>query len=354
MSATVLYYPNVSLVAPRPANSSQDYEKTDTNLLKTALLLWDSIEVIVPYADFGVRPFISEQQQDEQREIEQAFEHVVRERSVTDLEKEEVHKSVEKMIKTGLPAWLEFQVRVDNFDMYPEKLLNKTWQLLCDAKVAKPGRKGGTEYFGLQRSLGLVLMNIIADVCAGKTREKVTNYIDAHDACGRVFAAQNGGEVEIKPSSAAHKRLVSVSLLGANVNAVSLANLLRLREREKEDGFLPMLRENYRKFVNEYVTQLKNVTKPQDIANVEDAFKTATANDFRHLNKELRLRAAGVVIGSVAAGFLSFAGFGADPTLGSALGMTASLPVFSLARQSSLEKHKTAWLYQAASPIQPY
>jgi hypothetical protein len=169
-----------------------------------------------------------------------------------------------------------------------------------------------------------------------------------------VFAAQNGGKLDVRPSSVAHKRLVSVSLQGANVNAVSLSSLVRLREREKEDGFLPVLRQNYRKHVDVYIDRLKQVTKSQDVANIEAAFKTDTADDFRHLNKELQLRAAGVFLGSIAVGLLSFAGFGGDPSLGGALALTASIPAFRLARQSSLEKHKTSWLYQAGSPMQPY
>jgi hypothetical protein len=353
MSATVLYYPNVTLASPRPINQSQDYEKTDTNLLKTALLLWDAVEIIVPYGEFSVPRYIAEEQRDEERDIDRAFEQVVRPRVVTDSEKEEVHKVVEKLVKNEMPNWLIFEPRVDNFNMYPNKLLPKTWELLCDAHVAEPGSDPGGEHYGLQRSLGLILMNIIADVCSGKTKEKITNYVDAHDACARLCAAQNGGELENHQPSAAHKHLVSISLKGANVNDVSLSNLVRLRERESEDGFLPGLRENYRKYVDEYINRLKQVSKPQDVAEIEAEFEKSTIKDFQHLNQMLRLQAGGVVIGSVVVASLTFALSGGNPLVVAA-GMAASIPAFRLTRQNALESHKTSWLYRVSSPIQPY
>jgi len=40
MSTVALYYPNVTIVVPRHAGQTQDYDRTDLKLLTTAILLW--------------------------------------------------------------------------------------------------------------------------------------------------------------------------------------------------------------------------------------------------------------------------------------------------------------------------
>ena len=65
MNTAALYYPNVTIVAPRHAGQSRNYDRTDLKLLTTAVLLWDSLEVIVPYPGFEPPPMIGERQRDQ-------------------------------------------------------------------------------------------------------------------------------------------------------------------------------------------------------------------------------------------------------------------------------------------------
>jgi len=74
MSTIALYYPNVTIVAPRFAGQSQDYDRTDLSLLTTAALLWDAVEVIVPFPGFHVSPVIGTGQNQQESSIREAEE----------------------------------------------------------------------------------------------------------------------------------------------------------------------------------------------------------------------------------------------------------------------------------------
>jgi hypothetical protein len=224
--------------------------------------------------------------------------------------------------------------------MYPEKLSQKIWEFLREAGLV---REGGYEF---TRDFALVLMGQIADICAGGTREKITNYVDAHDALTRLTAAQNEPVQDFKPDTeSAYTTLTTISLKSVDVGKISLSKLVALRKREAEDGLLPLLRANFHKEVELYVKRLKTEVKTKnDVDQIEREFERAMRNDFRNLEAMLELESGALVFTKAVKALMDLVSFNLPAIFGS---VADGLPTFKLKKQLVLEKHSTAWLYVA-------
>jgi hypothetical protein len=111
---------------------------------------------------------IGQKQKDNEKAIREAFEMVVKPRALTDAEKHQLLVTLQELIAKGVPETLRFKPQVDNYNMYPEKLSPGIWDLLNSAGLISDGTHG---YYGLQRDFGLIMMGLIADICAGGTRK---------------------------------------------------------------------------------------------------------------------------------------------------------------------------------------
>jgi hypothetical protein len=340
MSTTALYYPNVTVLAPRLAGQNQTANHTDLKLLTTAVLLWDSLEVIVPVPGFGVNPIIGENQKELEKPIREAFELVIKPRAPSDPEKDLVHARLEKLIAKGVPKTLLFESRVDNFNMYPDKLSPPSWKLLRDSGLANDSGHG---YHGLRRDAGLIVMGMIADVCAGGTRSKVTNYTDAQEAFCRLIAVQNGAEQDFQPDvQGAYTNLVSLSVRSVDAGKFPLDRLVALRQREKEDGLLPPLRKNYRAAIDRCVERIKTEAKSKaDVELIEKEFEQDIRDDFRHLQEMMRLEFGDTIIEKGKAILTAVL----KQDWAEAIGPFLNLPSFKLKKQEMLEAHQSSWLY---------
>jgi hypothetical protein len=342
MSTAALYYPNVTIVAPRHAGQSQNFDRTDLKLLTTAVLLWDSLEVIVPFPGFEPHPMIGEGQRDEEKAISEAFELVVTARALTDEEKAKLYIQLKKLIAGGIPDTLRFKVEVDNYNMYPEKLSPEIWELLQGPGLVSDG---SDRYYGLRRDFGLIVMGLIADICAGGTRRKVTNYRDAHEAYSRLIAAQFGAIQDFQPDvQRAYTTLASLSLKSVDAGKLPLSKLVELRRREQEDGLLPPLRKNYRAAIDRYVERIKEAKSPADVELIEHEFASEIRDDFRHLKEMLKLEAGDMALTKGTTVLTSILSHNWASLLGS---ITNALPSYQLKRQQTLEKHQSAWLHVA-------
>jgi hypothetical protein len=340
MSTTALYYPNVTIVAPRQAGQSQNYNQTDLKLLTTAMLLWDELEVIVPYRGFQPEPVIGENQMNEEHAIRKAFEMVVKPRALSDDELYRLFNELKTLISKGVPDTLRFKLQVDNYNMYPEKLSPAIWEYLKEAGLTGDGSMG---YYGLQRDFALILMGLIAEICAGGTRIKVTNYRDAHAAFSHLVATQNGIVPDYQPAEElAPSTLVSISLKAVDAGRFPLDKLIQLRQREQEDGLLPPLRRNYRAAVDKYVERIRKEAKSKvDMELIEREFELEIRDDFRHLQEMMRLEFGDTIITK---GVAILTAISKQDVVG-AVGPLLNLPSFKLKKQQILEKHQSAWLY---------
>lgn len=342
MSTAALYYPNVTVVDPRRSGESQDYTQTDIGLLSTAILLWDSLEVIVPWEGFRIPVEVGRSQLEEDEAIRDAFELVVKPRALTEKEKQKVHTRLADLISKGVPNSLRFEVQVDNFNMYPSKMLPETWDMLKDAGLSSIGTYG---YQGLQRDFALVVMGVVAEICAGKTKRKVTNYSDAHSAYSRLIGAREEEEPDFKPDlQGAYGSFASIGLKAVDATEFPLQKLVELRKREEKDGLLPPLRRNYRNALDRYVERLsKEAESASDVQQIESEFEAEIRDDFRHLREILKLERADATLKGTSILAALFSG----KWLTAAGSLMSAFPAYKLKRQLVLEKHSSSWLHVA-------
>ena len=338
MSTIALYYPNATIVDPRRAGLRQSFQKTDLKLLTTAALLWDELQVISPYGGFSVEPVISQDQKPQEESIRQAFDLFIKPRVLKAVEKEKLLTEIKSLISGGVPPVYHFTVKADNFEIYPEKISVEIWECLRNAHLMD-------ENYRVSRDFGLILMGMIADLCAGETISKVTNYNDAHNAYTRLVAARNGIQMDFEPNShEAYTTLTTISLRSVNAGAFPLDRLVKARLNEDRDGILPPLRRNYRAAVDRYVNRITTEAKSlNDVQQIESEFKSEIVADFNNLRELLQLQLA---IPLLTAGFSCLAAISGQPLVAlTALGL--GLPTYRLRRNETLQKSITGWLHTA-------
>jgi hypothetical protein len=151
---SALYYPHTEI--------------RSEGLLKTSLMLWDRLLVIVPFADF--KPHY------DSPESRKSFELIGKCHSPSDSEKKQAHDLVEDFATRPLPdAFSYFSVQDPNeiYEVYPQKLLPETWRILQQAGLA--GAPLADADYPTTGPTGLSLMSLLADCCAGDTLVRVTD-----------------------------------------------------------------------------------------------------------------------------------------------------------------------------------
>src|SRR5262249_17946148 len=74
-----------------------------------------------------------------------------------------------------------------------KKFLPKTWEVLKASKLAVPGR-GEFDDWLMTRNVGLAVMSILADACAGSQKRTVTDQSRSYNLLARSIAHIHGGE----------------------------------------------------------------------------------------------------------------------------------------------------------------
>src|ERR1700682_3745337 len=113
---SALYYPHTTI--------------RSENILKRALLLWDKIEYIVP--EEGYRPHYAS------KLFAEAAEIVAKPHVPSREEKKKAHQQIEDLAASSLPDAFYFQSwdAQGDYEIYPQKLLPDTWDLLRQAQIA--------------------------------------------------------------------------------------------------------------------------------------------------------------------------------------------------------------------------
>jgi hypothetical protein len=351
-AARALYYPHSRLV-------TQSREYVDLNLLKTSLLLWDSVRIVVPSRghDLLPRKLLRPYSPTEIKHIHEAFELVIDAHEPSAQEQEDSHAKVRELVEAGLPKWLTFDMERgslppgDTYQIYGTKLQERTWSLLRHEEVVRSKTVGAFEDYEMRGALGLCLMTILADACAGSRRQKITNIPDAHAAFTRVTAATLGGKPMSKAAPkdpAASVQLATATMPLIDARGAKLSKLVALRKQEGKDGLLPKLRANYR-------AELEKAAEGLESANEEDRrdaisdFHKGMQGDLNELKRTLRLSGSIPLIGAF--GALVLAPFSAPVAPGAAaVAALAAIPKFRLDRMATLQKHPAAYLYLAHAP----
>lgn len=345
---TALYYPHIVVASE--------------GLLKNALLLWDSVEVICPFGEFP-------QMQGDAERL-RAFQAIARPLRPSDEEKRAAHEAIIELADSGLPDWFfPERVREDlRYTIYPEKLLPETWDALLETQLARPVvgdidppmsrwdhmrlvETAEREAYETTHAFGLTMLSIIADCCAGETKQLVTDELDSYLALDRYLKLIGGAKPEWR-RRADYDRLVTLSLKTLDVSDVSVETLVTMRERESGRPDLRAMRHAYVRKLDTYVDRLrKEARSSRDITEIERTFEQEIADDVALLRHELKTEGKKVIFskGIVGAAAIAIAGTFVHPMAGSAIAAGALYKAkveYRAARNRSLDKHGLSWLYE--------
>jgi hypothetical protein len=352
---TALYYPHIAI--------------ENEGLLKNALLLWDSVELICPFGQFPREPNGAVQRA--------AFVAIARPLQPSAEDRKDAHDALIELAESDLPEWF-FPDQVNEnlrYTIYPAKFMPETWEALQRTRLARPKigdidppmpasairqiqEDAHREAFETTEAFGLTMLSVLADCCAGATKQLVTDETDSYVALDNYLKLIAGAKKPLLKRSP-HDRLVTLSLSTADVSSVDLRALLKVRQKEDEQPNLRQMRHNYVAKLDAYIDRLRTEARNRgDIAEIERLFQEEVADDIALLKEELKDEAKKVIFSkefAAAAVALSWTFF--EPVLGS-VGTAGALyrakVQYRAARNKTLSNHAMSWLYEAKGRIKPY
>jgi hypothetical protein len=363
---TALYYPHSSLTNPE--------------LIKSALLLWDRVEYIKPNWYVGPHDPFWNASNEEKKQLSEAVELIGVGREPTKAEKNSVHEELEKLLESDLPDWIVFTPDNPNaiYSMFPDKLLPKTWDMLRHKGLAglTPAFAHGQGFhdWSMHKTLGLLVMSLLAKACAGTQKMMITDESDAYATWTRCLTKETNGRYgkldladDVGPES---QLLVTTSISVLSAKSINLQSLLKVRRREMEgkDTVLPTLRIKYYSEFKRFLDTLRECKTETDRTEIQRQFKHAMRLDVERLRRELKVEKRKVMWSNeMVAGLVFTAGTFLAPYLSSAIGigelginiapvtglLGASALVrtqiqFQEAERKTLESHPMSWLYVAS------
>lgn len=268
---SALYYPHTSV--------------QHEGIIKTALLLWDKLEYVVPHESY--RP--------EYRNglIAEAMNIVGAPRVPTEAEKRRAHAHIEELTQRQLPTQFYFNRERPNaykhhYEVWPQKLLPKTWDLLRESQWA--GELLGNSDYPMTEPAGLTVMSVLADCCAGTTRTRITDRDAAYATLSNILGSDSRSRLaDRKPVD---EQLVAITLSIIDAPSMSLGKLVEFRKREVGQGghAIRDLRHRYLGGLEAYVNKLKSEDATEsDALEIKREFEQKMKDDLAHLREELGL-----------------------------------------------------------------
>jgi hypothetical protein len=244
---TALYYPHTAV--------------RDPGLLKTALLLWDRLEFITPSPNYKLRSY------DQNKEVDEALDLIGYGLYPRHYQQVQAHAAIEDLATSQLPKdflWEESSLEDSHYLVYPQKFLPETWDVLKSANLAVPSDLGEYEDWSMKRNVGLAIMSILADACAGSEKRTVTDQIHSYHLLARSITQIHGGEYG--KSSDAATRLVTIALKIVDADQFTLSELIAFRKQEHgtEEHAVRRLRHNFMSAVDNYVERISGCEGRQD------------------------------------------------------------------------------------------
>lgn len=336
---TAIYYPHISIQTEK--------------VLKNALLLWDKIEYMVP--DRYHRPSYATP------ELEEAAELIAEPLVPSEAIKKETHKQIVNLVEAGLPDWFYFPLkkRTPLYNIYPQKFLPETYEFLRNQRMARPSKKEDFAGFETPRFLGLAIMSILADNCAGTQKRTLTDELASYSMLSRYITAMHQGEYGNVSSD--YERLVTLSLRTIDTNNIDLSRMIELRrDEEKQNGsFLRELRSNYREAIDTWATRMGTEARTEDDEReIERAFEADLSTDLNKLKESLKVGAREAFFSKDGiVSILALPGILVQPPVISLIGVGAlinSVSNYNAKRRNALRTHVMSWLYVSKARFQPW
>jgi len=343
-----LYYPHTDITNPV--------------ILKNALLLWDSLETIVPRS--GWLP----QRVKNDRLVNEAVDLIVRPRVPSAPERTEAHHALQDIAKTGALSSLLAEappgLRRREFLIYPEKFLDQTWHMLQQGGMAR--WVAAESDYGVPAVVGFLMMSLLADACAGTQVQKVTDRVDAYawlsEAHARALGSPHVTGLDVSQVAPAYDRLVTLSLEVLDARAIPLKRLVEFRKRESKRGGTDYsaMRRRYLQTLQAHIKRIGTEARSAaDLRELERQFKEELKQDLADLKAELNTTSLKALFSKeVAVSALITAGSLVAPisgltALASKIGLVGVIPLLKAvvdlrgARRTALQRHVSSWLYLA-------
>lgn len=218
--------------------------------------MWDHLEFLVPNRGYNFSyddPVVAE-----------AIELIGKNRCPNNEEKLKAHAQIEDLVtRPHLPDVFYYRGS-DPYEVYPQKFLNDTWDLLVNSKFA--GSLLPNDDYRLSKQAGFAIMAILADACAGTTRTRVTDSPQSYASLTDLLkdnARIGVRERLVDMSVRAIPRgpfLVGLRLSLPDIDYLSLDKLIEFRKREAVEtgNSLRKLRHGFLERIERRVEDLTN------------------------------------------------------------------------------------------------
>lgn len=240
--------------------------------------------------------------------------------------------------------------------------MEKTWRVLEQHQLAYWDVPSSD--YGVPPALGLFMMSSLADACAGKQKQKVTDLVQAYSQLEKARSVLMGAPYvegldasQIAPDL---NRLVTISLSVMDARKIPIAKLLAMRKREAKGRSA-----DYREMRLRYLESLNNCTKRigedaktgNDVKEIVRQFKADMKGDLLTLKQELKLASIKPLFTKgMLFPILALAGSIAEPITGitnlaatmqgvGVVPLVATLIKHKEERRRVLLSHQTSWLY---------
>jgi hypothetical protein len=333
-------------------------EVQSEKLLRTSLLLWDTVEYIVP--DPHYPPYYQDPS------MTKAIELIGKAHYPDESEKQEAHNVIEEFATRSLPEpfyYMNLGASYEPYEIYPQKFMPETWELLRHVQLTSHPLANAD--YPLSSAAGLSLMSILADCCAGETHARITDQGLAYATLGNLLVDEK------KPDDgSAYDRLVPISMRLLNIADIPLENLIAFREREQKESSghtLTALRHNYVKQIETFAADIVKYNRERDRSERVRVFESDMQNDLKALSQELWRAKVDVALSKEAmVTVLATVTAAVAATVGAIHGLPLEIPTaaslsgvpitvggglsvankFAASRQATMQKHPMAYLYE--------
>lgn len=320
------------------------------SFLKSALFLWDTVDFIVPYADF--RPY------GKTRDFEEALEIIGRNYVPTEKDKKNVHEELKDICNGPLPSKLNFELERPEraYDFYPEKLLHETWEMLAESKLARVVSDTGSVHRASTGPLfGYYMMSILAVCCSQGRKRLATDQKGPYRSLANLLVDSDSQDNNTQENW--HEKLIALSLNGPDFAKVPLRKLIDIRKNENK--LLQDLRRAFLKEVDQTASEIcLHAGNPNTVRDLIDSFNDTMEKDLRELKLALGRSGASVLL-SKEFGFSILAATAAvalEPISGTIVtigGLLKGLMDYQDRRHKILRDHPSSWLFTVTEPFMP-
>lgn len=326
------------------------------SLMRSSLLLWDKLHVIVPRHHFA-------KEYNGPSDLAEAWELIGAAMEPSPTQKLRAHDAIEEtLLSRTFPADLyrlnQIEQIEDHSMVWMDKFMMDTWSLLRSSGFVRHALT--EDRFEMKQLSSLMMMTKLADACAGTQFARVTDKLSSYTVMG------NGEEVPGQDCGA-----VPITLKLIDASSIPLRNLLDFRKREaieRNGSDYSKLRHNYADRIQAHMKALQQTVEQSDFDELNRIFEADMEEDLRDLRTELRVNKQSlflkpVIVASTAAMASAMAGAGSVSTLAAAavgavcganwdqIGASVSDLIknkldFDKNQRETMRKHPMAYMYE--------